>query len=64
MYIQPKSWLSRLLGTAWTVLVIAVLLWLAVQLLADVWIWLVGIVALIVLVRLGMWVRRWRRQEW
>lgn len=64
MYLQPKSFLSRLLGAAWTLLVIAGLLWLAVQLLADVWIWLVGVVALIVLVRLGIWARRWRRDEW
>lgn len=64
MYLQPKSWLSRLLGAAWTVLVIAVLLWLAVQLLADVWIWLVGIVSLVLLVRLGIWARRLRRDEW
>lgn len=64
MYLQPKSWLSRLLGAAWTVLVIALLLWLAVQLLADVWIWLVGIIALIVIVRLGICARRWRRDEW
>ncbi len=64
MYLQPKSWLSRLLGAAWTVLVITVLLWLAVQLLADVWIWLVGIGVLTGLVRLGLWARRWHREEW
>lgn len=64
MYIQPKSLLSRLLGAAWTVLLIAVLLWIAAQLVADVWGWLVIIVAAIVLVRLGIWVRRWRRNEW
>lgn len=64
MYIQPKSFLSRLLGAAWTILVIAVLLWLAMRLLADVWIWLVGILALVVLVRLGIWARRWRRDAW
>ena len=63
MYLQ-KSLLSRLLGAAWTVLVIAVVLWFAVQLLADVWIWLVGIIALIVIVRLGIWARRWRRDAW
>lgn len=64
MYIQPKSLLSRLLGAAWTILVIAVLLWIAAQLLADVWGWLVGIVVVIVLVRLGIWVRRLHREEW
>ncbi len=64
MYLQPKPWLSRLLGAAWTVLVIAVLLWLAVQLLADVWLWLVGIMVLTGHVRLGFWAWRWRRDEW
>jgi len=63
MYI-PKSLLSRLLGAAWTVLLIAVLLWLAVRLLAEVWLWLVGIVALVILVRVGFWLRRWRREDW
>lgn len=63
MYLQ-KSFLSRLLGAAWTVLLIAGLLWLAVQLLADVWIWLVSIVVLAVVVRIGFWVWRWRREEW
>lgn len=64
MYLQPKSRLSRLLGAAWTILVIAVLLWLAVQFLADVWIWLVSIMVLTGLVRLGLWARRWHRDEW
>ena len=43
MYIQPISLLSRLLGAAWTILFIATLLWLAVHLLAEVWVWVVGI---------------------
>ena len=63
MYLQ-KSFLSRLLGAAWTVLVIALLLWLAMQLLADVWIWLVGIVVLTGLIRLGLWARRFHRDDW
>lgn len=64
MYIQPKSLLSRLLGAAWTVLLISLLLWLAAQLLADVWGWLVIIVAAVVLVRVGFLVRRLRREHW
>lgn len=64
MYFQPKSLLSRLLGAAWTILLIAGLLWLAVHLLAEVWIWLVVILALAVSIRLGLWARRWRRDEW
>ena len=61
MDIYPRSFLSRLLGAAWTVLVIAGLLWLAVHLLADIWICLVGFAVLVVLVRIGFWLRRWRR---
>jgi membrane protein insertase Oxa1/YidC/SpoIIIJ len=64
MYIHPKSFLSRLLGGAWTVLLIAVLLWIAAQLLADVWGWLVGILVVTVLVRLGIWAWRWRSEAW
>lgn len=64
MYLQPKSLLSRLLGAAWTVLLIAGLLWLAVRLLADIWLWLLGIAVLAGLVRIGFWIRRWRREEW
>ena len=63
MYLQ-KSLLSRLLGAAWTVLLIAGLLWLAVRLLVDVWVWLVVIVALVVLARIGIWAHRWRRDAW
>ncbi|MGC4190536.1 MAG: hypothetical protein QM589_04780 [Thermomicrobiales bacterium] len=63
MYLQ-KSLLSRLLGAAWTVLVIAVLLWLAVHLLAEIWIWLVAIIAVVLLIRVGFWLRRFRRDQW
>jgi type IV secretory pathway TrbL component len=64
MYIHPKSFLSRLLSAAWTVLLIAVLLWIAAQLVADIWGWLVVFVAVVVLVRLGFWAWRWRREAW
>jgi hypothetical protein len=64
MYIQPKSFLSRLLGAAWTVLVIALLLWIAAQLLADILGWLVVFIVVMVLVRLGIWAWRWRGEEW
>lgn len=63
MYLQ-KSLLSRLFGAAWTLLLISVLLWLAVHLLAEVWIWLVVILMLLILVRIGFWLRRWHRDEW
>jgi hypothetical protein len=64
MYIQPRSLLSRLLGAAWTILVIATLLWLAIHLLAEVWIWVVGIVAIAIAIRIGFWWRRVRRDYW
>jgi hypothetical protein len=63
MYI-PKSFLSRLLGATWTVLLICVLLWLAARLLAEVWVGIVVIVALSILVRIGLWWRRLRREWW
>lgn len=64
MYIQPKSLLSRLLGAAWTILFIALLLWLAIYLLAEVWIWVVAIVALVVAIRVLFWWHRFRRDYW
>lgn len=63
MYVQPKSFLSRLLGAAWTILLVCVLIWLAVRLLADVWVWIVVVIAATVLVRVGIWWRRLRR-DW
>ncbi len=64
MYIQPKSLLSRLLGAAWTILFAALLLWLAIHLLADVWIWIVVIALILIAVRLGFWWRQIRREYW
>ncbi len=64
MYIQPKSFLSRLLGAAWTILLISLLLWLAACLLVDVWIWIVVIIAVVMLIRIGIWWRRLRRERW
>jgi hypothetical protein len=64
MYIQPRSFLSRLLGAAWTILLIAVLLWVAAHLLADAGIWVVVIIAVTAVIRVGIWLRRWRRERW
>lgn len=63
MYLQ-KSFLSRLLGAAWTILVIAVLLWVAAKLLQDVWIWIVALGLVALLIRITFWLRRFRRDQW
>lgn len=64
MYIPPKSFLSRLLGAAWTILLIALLLWLAARLLADVWVSIVIIGVIGVLVWAVIRIRRLRRESW
>lgn len=63
MYLQ-KSFLSRLLGAAWTILLVAALLWLAVHLLAAVWIWIVVIGVVLLLTRIAFWLRRFHRDQW
>jgi hypothetical protein len=64
MYIQPKSLLARLLTAAWTILLIALLLWLAIWLLAKIWIWIVAIAGIATLIGIGLWLRRLRREHW
>ena len=63
MYV-PKSFLSRLLGAAWTVFLIALLLWVAICLLERIWIWIVAISAIGTLTGIGIWLQRWRRERW
>lgn len=63
MFIQ-KSLLSRILSAAWTLLFIAGLLWLAIHLLADVWIWIIAIAVIAILARLAFWWRQIRRDYW
>ena len=64
MYFQPKSLLARLLTAAWTIFLIALLLWLAIGLLAKIWVWIVGIAAIATLIGIGLWLRRLRREHW
>jgi putative effector of murein hydrolase len=64
VYFPPKSFLSRLLGAAWTILLVAVLLWLAVHLLAKVWVWIVAVTAIALVVRIVLWWRRVHREDW
>lgn len=64
MYFQPKSFLARLLTAAWTILLIVLLLWLAIWLLAKIWIWIVAIAVIATLIGIGLWLRRLRREHW
>ena len=64
MYIKQTSFLSRLLGAAWTILLICVLLWLAICLLAKIWVWIVVLIGAVTLVRVGFLWRRLRRDWW
>lgn len=64
MYIQPKSLMARLLTAAWTILLIALLLWLAIWLLAKIWVWIVAIAVIATLIAIGFWLRRRCRDDW
>jgi hypothetical protein len=64
MYIQPKSLLARLLTAAWTIFLIALLLWFAVSLLAEIWVWIVVVAVIVTLIGIGLWLRRLRREHW
>lgn len=61
---SPRSVGRSLLGFALAVLLAALCLHWAVQLLAAVWPWLLGI-GLVVVFLVGLWHwLRWRRQSW
>lgn len=64
MYIEPRSFLSRLLGAAWTTLCICGLLWLAIRLLEQIWVWLAVVVVVAALVKLVFWWRNLHREMW
>lgn len=64
MYFQQKSFLARLLTAAWTIFLIALLLWLAFSLLAKIWFWIVAVVVISTLIGIGLWLRRLRREHW
>jgi len=62
MYLPPKSLLSRLLGAAWTILLITGVLWVSVRLLREIWIWLVVIAIVVVLIWIVVWILIWVRR--
>ncbi|KTS91154.1 hypothetical protein NS183_05765 [Microbacterium testaceum] len=49
---------------AWTVFLVALLLWAAVWLIQQVWVWLLILLAVVVLVGSLVWWWRMRRDRW
>lgn len=58
---NPLDWLVE---AAWTVFGACVLLWLAVCLLSQIWVWLLVIGGVIVVGGGAVWFLRWRRDRW
>lgn len=59
-----RSLLQAALALAWTLLLIAALLWAAVWLISQIWVWLVVIVCVVGVVGLLLWWLRARRERW
>lgn len=49
---------------AWTLLLVAVLLWAAVWIISKIWVWLVVIAVLSGIVTVLLWWRQSRRDRW
>lgn len=64
MSSSDRSPLQVALAAAWTVLFIAVLLWVAVWLISQIWVWLLVAAVLAGLVTVLMWWWRLRRDRW
>lgn len=56
--------LQAALTAAWTLLLIAALLWGAVWLISQIWVWLVVVALLIGLLAAVLWWLRVRRDRW
>lgn len=56
--------LQAALAVAWTLLLIAALLWAAVWLISQIWVWLVAVALLIGASTAVLWWLRVRRDRW
>jgi hypothetical protein len=61
---SPPTLASKLLGVSLTFLAAVVALWLALELLARIWFWLLLIAVLVVLGVATVRFIRWRRSRW
>lgn len=57
---DPGRWLDRLVGACFGLMLGAMALWFAVEIVQSIWLWLAGLAAVISLVWLGIW----RRTRW
>ena len=64
MSSEPRGFIDRLVDLAWKLFGTALLVWLAVELFGQVWQWLVGGVAVVVLIWLLGRLYRARRDLW
>ena len=64
MSSEPRGFIDRLVNLAWKLFGIALLIWLAVELIGQVWQWLVGGVAVVGLIWLLWCLYRARRDLW
>ena len=64
MSSEPRNPLDRLIDLAWKLFGVCLLLWLAVELLARVWMWIVGGLLVVGLVVVLWHVYQSRRDIW
>ncbi|WP_405217759.1 hypothetical protein [Agrococcus sp. Ld7] len=55
---------NRILGFCFAVLVSVILISLALELLAQIWGWLLLIALIVLAVVAGVWIYRWRSSRW
>ena len=64
MSSEPRGFIDRLVNLAWKLFGIALLIWLAVELIGQVWQWLVGGVVVVGIIWLLWRLHRARRDLW
>lgn len=64
MSSEPRGFIDRLVDLAWKLFGAALLVWLAVELIGQIWQWLVGGVAVVGLIWLLWCLYRARRDLW